>query len=61
MARKPEEPFAASDTMIVSGTALVVGAGLFEWLVISPEHPGHALLSVIASCVVATILVALLG
>jgi hypothetical protein len=61
MAHKPEERSAASETMIVSGTAVVIAAGLFEWLVISPEHPGHALLSVIASSLAATVVMALLA
>ncbi len=61
MAQKPDDPVAVSETMIVSATAVVIGAALFEWLVISPENPGNALLSVIGSCLAATIVVSLFG
>lgn len=60
MAMKPDEPTMAAEAVIVSGMALIVGAGLFEWLVISPDHPGYALLRVIGSGLVATIVMSLL-
>ncbi len=60
MTQKPDEQSIASEAIIVSGMAITVGACLFEWLVISPDHPGHALLRVLAAVVAATLVMALL-
>ena len=43
------------EVMLVSGAVLLVGAGLFEWVVISPDHPGHALLRVFCAGLAATL------
>ncbi len=60
MAQKPDERSVAAETVVVAGMAIIVGACLFEWWVISPDHPGHALLRVLAACLVATIVMAVL-
>ncbi len=59
MAQKPDERSVAAETVIVAGMAIIVGACLFEWLLISPDHPGHALLRVLAASLVATIAMAI--
>lgn len=60
MAQKPDERSVAAEMVVVAGMALIVGACLFEWLVISPDHPGYALLRVLAASLVATIVMAVL-
>lgn len=60
MTQKPDEQSIASEAIIVSGMAIIVGACLFEWLVISPEHPGHALLRVLAAGLAATLVMTVL-
>lgn len=60
MTRKPDEQSAAAEAMIIFGMAIIVGAVLFEWLVISPEHPGHALLRVLGAGLAATLMMTLL-
>ncbi|GJE38847.1 hypothetical protein [Methylobacterium persicinum] len=60
MGRKPEEPSTVGEAVIVSGMALVVGCCLFEWLVVSPEHPAHAVLRVLGSGVAASVVMAVL-
>lgn len=59
MVQEPNERPIAGEAVIVSGMALVVGAGLFEWLVISPEHPAHALLRVLGAGLAATLVTSL--
>ncbi len=44
------------EALLVSAAVIVIGAGLFEWVVISPDHPLHALLRVLASGVAATVI-----
>lgn len=60
MGQEPEERSIAGEAVIVSGMALVVGSGLFEWLVVSPDHPAYALLRVIGAVLAATIVTSLL-
>ena len=48
------KPFALpSEMLLVSGLVLLTGAALFEWMVISPDHPGSAVLRVAAAAVAA--------
>ncbi|MCJ2015710.1 hypothetical protein [Methylobacterium sp. J-076] len=61
MTNEPDEPSVVAEAMIVTGMAVLVGAGLFEWLVISPNHPGHALLRVLGSGLAATTVTALVA
>ena len=60
MTQKPDEQSFTSEAIIVSGMAIIVGACLFEWLVISPDHPGHALLRVFAAGLAATLVMTVL-
>lgn len=55
MTQEPEEQSVAAEAIIVFGMAIIVTACLFEWLVISPDHPGHALLRVLAASLAATL------
>jgi hypothetical protein len=60
MAQKPEEHSVGGEAAIVSGMAVIVGAALFEWLVVLPDHPGYALLRVLGAAFAATLAVALI-
>lgn len=60
MTQKPNEQSVAAEAIIVFGMAIIVGAALFEWLVISPDHPGHALLRVLAAGLAASLVMTLL-
>jgi len=60
MTQKPDEQSVAAEAIIVFGMAIIVGACFFEWLVISPDHPGYALLRVLAASLVATLVTTLL-
>ena len=45
----------AGEAVVVTGAVIVVAAALFEWVVISPDHPGHALLRVLGAALAATV------
>lgn len=44
-----------AEAILISGAVVVIGAGLFEWVVISPEQPGHAVLRVLCAGLAATL------
>ena len=43
------------EALLVSGAVIVIGAGLFEWVVISPDHPVHAVFRVACAGLAATL------
>jgi len=48
------KPFAlSSETLLVSVLLLLSAAMMFEWMVVSPESPGYALLRVIGAALAA--------
>lgn len=60
MNQHPDERPIAGEAVVVSGMVVIVGSCLFEWLVISPDHPAHALLRVLAAGLAASLVMALL-
>ncbi|AYO83710.1 MULTISPECIES: hypothetical protein [Methylobacterium] len=50
---KAKSPAVSSETLLVSVLVLLSAAMLFEWMVISPDNPGYALLRVIGAAVAA--------
>jgi hypothetical protein len=48
------KPFAlSSETLLVSVLLLLSAAMMFEWMVVSPESPGYALLRVMGAALAA--------
>ena len=48
------KPFAlSSETLLVSVPLLLSAAMMFEWMVVSPESPGYALLRVMGAALAA--------
>ncbi|MDP4004428.1 hypothetical protein [Methylobacterium sp. NEAU K] len=43
----------SSEALLASGLVLMTAAGLFEWLVVSPDNPGYAALRVCGAAVAA--------
>ena len=43
------------EALLVSAAVIVLGAGLFEWVVVSPDDPGHAILRVLGAGLAATL------
>lgn len=43
------------EALLVTAAVIVIGAGLFEWVVISPDQPVHALFRVIGAGLAATL------
>lgn len=53
---KTNQPALPGEALFISAGVIVLGAGLFEWVVISPDHPGHAVLRVLGAGLAATLL-----
>ena len=52
---KVNQPALPGEALLVSAAIIVIGAGLFEWVVISPDHPVHAALRVVGAGMAATL------
>lgn len=53
---KINQPALPGEAFLVSAAVIVVGAGLFEWAVISPDHPFHAVFRVFCASIAATLI-----